>query len=148
MRHAPGATNVQEKRCGYGGSVHPIAAHRGNGSVVILIRWFISTVAVLVAAYLLPGVQVANFFVALVVAVVLGFANAVLRPILLMLTLPITLLTLGLFALAVNALLVLVTAAVVPGFAVDGFWWALLYSVVLAIVSGVLKQVEPRPVSG
>lgn len=136
MQHAPGATNVQEKR------------FRSLFRVVILIRWFISTVAVLVAAYLLPGVHVANFFVALVVAVVLGFANAVLRPILLMLTLPITLLTLGLFGLVVNALLVLVTAAVVPGFAVDGFWWALLYSVVLAIVSGVLKQVEPRPVSG
>lgn len=109
----------------------------------LLLHWLISAIAVLVAAYLLPGVHLENFFVALVVAIVLGLANAVIRPILLILTLPITLLTLGLFALVINAVLVLFTSALVHGFEVDGFWWALLFSVVLALVNAIMKSVEP-----
>lgn len=110
----------------------------------ILLHWLVSAVAVLVAAYLLPGVDVDNFFVALVVAIVLGLANAILRPILLVLTLPITLLTLGFFALVINAVLVLFTSALVRGFDVHGFWWAMLFSVLLALVNAVLKSAEPQ----
>ncbi len=100
-----------------------------------LVKLAIATVAVLVAAYLLPGVKVASFLAALVVAVVLGIANAVLRPVLVVLTFPITVVTLGLFLFVINAGIVLLVARVVPGFAVQGFWWALLFSLVVSVVN-------------
>ncbi len=114
----------------------------------LLIRILLSTIAVLVAAMLLPGVHAPDLKTALLVAVVLGFLNAVLRPILLLLTLPVTVLTLGLFVLVINAAMVLLAARIVPGFSVDGFWWALAFSVVMWIVQGILQQLDgdkPRP---
>lgn len=108
----------------------------------ILINWLVSGLAVLVAAYILPGVHVANFIVALVVAVVLGVINAFLKPLLILLTLPINILTLGLFTLVINALLVILTTLVVPGFSVDNFWWALLFSVVLSLITYFLHRLR------
>lgn len=108
----------------------------------ILINWLVSGLAVLVAAYILPGVHVANFIVALVVAVVLGVINAFLKPLLILLTLPINILTLGLFTLVINALLVILTTFVVPGFSVDNFWWALLFSVVLSLITYFLHRLR------
>ncbi len=101
----------------------------------ILINLVLSAIVILAAAYLLPGIHVANFTAALVAALVLGIVNAVIKPILLILTLPITIITLGLFTLVINALLILLTANLVPGFKVDGFFWALIMSVFLAIVN-------------
>jgi len=101
----------------------------------ILINWIISAMVVLVAAYLLPGVHVASFTAALVAALVLGIVNAVLKPILILLTLPINILTLGIFTFVINALLILLTARIVPGFEVNGFWWAIILSIVLAIIN-------------
>ncbi len=101
----------------------------------ILISWFVSALAILAASYLLPGVHIAGFLTALVVAVVLGIINAIIKPILVILTLPINILTLGLFTLVINAFLVLLTSAIVPGFKVDGFLWALIFSIVLSIIN-------------
>jgi len=109
----------------------------------ILLKWLASTVAILVAGSLLPGVRVDGFRTAFIAALMLGFANAFLRPVVLILTLPINLLTLGLLTFAINACFVLLTAYLVPGFEVEGFWWALLFSLVLALVNFVLNRVRP-----
>lgn len=105
----------------------------------ILINWVVSAVAILVAAYLLPGVTVSSFTAALVVAVVLGVINAFIKPILLLLTLPINILSLGLFTFVINALLIILVANLVPGFKVNGFWWALLFSIVLSLINSFLS---------
>jgi len=111
--------------------------------VHMLINWLITTVAILISAYLLPGVAVRSFGAALVTALVLGLINAFVRPILVILTLPLTVLTLGLFIFVLNALLVLLTSAIVPGFSVQSFWWALLFSLVFSLVSFVLHRIVP-----
>ncbi len=111
--------------------------------MIFLIHWLITTVAVLIAAYLLPGVAVKGFFAALVTALVLGLINTFIRPILLILTLPINLLTLGLFTFVINALLIMLTSAVVPGFDVRNFWWALLFSLVLSLIKWALNAMVP-----
>src|ERR1043166_820579 len=102
-----------------------------------LLYWLTATVAVLVSAYVLPGVMVSGFWVAVLTALVLGLVNAFLKPLLLFLTLPINLLTFGLFTFVINALLVLLVSYIIPGFQVANFWWALLFSVVLALVNAV-----------
>jgi putative membrane protein len=107
----------------------------------ILINWFVTTVAILIAAYLLPGVAIRSLAAAIVAALVLGLINAVIKPVLMVLTLPLTILTLGLFTFVLNALLVLLTSAIVPGFYVRNFWWALLFSLVFSIVSFVLHRI-------
>lgn len=106
----------------------------------ILISWLISTLAILVTAYLLPGVHVSGFMAAFVTALVLGIVNTVLKPVLVILTLPINVLTLGLFTLVINALLILLTTYIVPGFTVDNFLWALLFGLVLSIINSFLQR--------
>lgn len=98
----------------------------------------------MITAYLLPGVFLKSFFVALVVAVVLGLFNTVLKPILVVLTLPINILTLGLFTVVINAGLILLTSNLVDGFSVKGFWVALWFSVVLSLVNWILHIFEPE----
>lgn len=110
----------------------------------ILINWFISGLAVFAAAYILPGVHVDSFLTALIVALVLGIVNAIIKPILFVLTLPITLLTFGLFALILNALMILLTDALVVGFSVDGFFWALLFSFLLSLINSFLFHFSDR----
>lgn len=100
----------------------------------LLLRWIVSTIAILITAYILPGVSVTGLMAALVAALVLGIVNALIRPLLVLLTLPITILTLGLFVLIINALLVLLTSAIVPGFYIASFGWALIFGIVQAIV--------------
>jgi len=89
--------------------------------MAILINWLISALAVVVTAYLLPGVRLSGFVAALVTALVLGLINAFIKPVLSLLTLPLTIVTLGLFSLVLNALLILLAAKLVPGFQVNGF---------------------------
>jgi len=103
-----------------------------------LLQWLVSGLAIIITAYLLPGVKLTGFFAALVTALILGLINAFIRPVLILLTLPLNILTLGLFTLVINALLIMLAAAIVPGFAVQGFWWALLFGLVLAIINYVL----------
>lgn len=100
-----------------------------------LLQWLVSGLAIIITAYLLPGVRVTGFFAALVTALILGLINAFIRPVLILLTLPLNILTLGLFTLVINALLIMLAAAIVPGFSVHGFWWALLFGLVLAVIS-------------
>lgn len=104
----------------------------------ILINWVISALVILVTGYLLPGVHIDSFLTALVAALVLGIINAFIKPIIILLTLPINILTLGLFTFVINAFIILLTSALVPGFRVNGFWWALLFSIVLAIINTIL----------
>ena len=107
-----------------------------------LIHFIVSTIAILITAYILPGVHVSGLLSAFVLAVVLGAINLILRPILIFLTLPITIFTLGLFVLVINGLLVMLATYIVPGFTVDNFWYAFLFGIVLAIVSWVLQMFE------
>ena len=102
----------------------------------IFFQWFISALAIGIAAYIVPGVSVTLTSV-LVAAVVLGALNLFIRPILLALTFPITILTLGLFSLVINALLVMFVAYIVPGFSIVGFWNALFFALVLMVVNWV-----------
>jgi putative membrane protein len=106
-----------------------------------LLQWLVSGLAIIITAYLLPGVKVTGFFAALVTALILGLINAFIRPLLILLTLPLNILTLGLFTLVINALLILLAAAIVPGFSVQGFWWALLFGLVLAVISYALGTI-------
>jgi len=110
--------------------------------LILLARWVVNAAALLLVAYIYPGVHVESFFAALVAALVLGLVNAVIRPVLVILTLPVTILTLGLFLFVINALLFWLVAEVVKGFVVGGFLSALvgsiLYSVITLITSGIL----------
>ncbi|MDB5239132.1 MAG: rane protein of unknown function [Candidatus Parcubacteria bacterium] len=109
----------------------------------LLVHWLVYAAAILITAYLLPGVTVGGGIIsALILSVVLGAINLVLRPILILLTLPVTVVTLGLFVLVINALLVLLAASIVPGFAVANFWWAFLFAVILSLVMAVLGRIE------
>ncbi|MBF0457978.1 MAG: phage holin family protein [Nitrospirae bacterium] len=107
----------------------------------ILVSWLIMTGSVLVAAYLLPGVRVSGFGSALIVAVVIGILNAVVRPVLIVLTLPLTIFTLGLFILVINAIIVLIAGSVVKGFEVRGFFTAIWFSIILSIAHWILQAV-------
>lgn len=108
----------------------------------LLLHLAVSTIAVLVASYVLSGVHVSNVMTAVIVAIVLGVINAVVRPILGIITLPINLVSFGLFSFVLNALLIQGTALLVPGFSVDGFLWALAFGFVLSLVQSILHQVS------
>lgn len=102
----------------------------------ILFHWLVATLAILVAAYIVPGTTV-TLTGAIIAAIVLGALNLFIRPILLILTFPITVITLGFFSLVINALLVMLAAALVPGFVITGFWTALFFALVLAVINWV-----------
>jgi putative membrane protein len=109
-----------------------------------IFRLLIHMVAILIISYLLPGViWVEGVWAALVAAFLLGIVNAVLRPILIFFTLPITVLTLGLFLLVINGLMLLLVSSIVRGFHVNGFWGAVLGSILISLVSWVLSRVLP-----
>jgi putative membrane protein len=101
----------------------------------LLLHWLISAIAIGIAAYLIPGVHVATILAALVLAIVLGIINAFFKPIISLITLPLNILTLGLFSLIVNALLIMLAGMFVPGFTVDGFWPAFFFAIVLSLVN-------------
>ena len=103
-----------------------------------ILRILLTAAAVLLIANFLSGVHVENYTVALLVALVLGFLFAFLKPIIVVLTLPITIVTLGLFLLVINTALILLADKVVSGFSVDGFWIAMLFSILLSIAQSLL----------
>lgn len=109
----------------------------------MLVRWLVNAAALYLTALLLPGIRLRGLVATLIAAAVLGVANAVLRPLLLLLSLPLNLVTLGLFTLVINALMLLLASALVPGFEVRGFWPAFLGAVVLGVISFLLSQVVP-----
>lgn len=100
----------------------------------ILIKLLLGSIAVIITSYLLPGVTVVNFGSALIVAAVLALLNATLKPLLIILTIPVTVVTLGLFLLVINGAIILLADALVPGFLVDGFFWALMFSLIMALL--------------
>lgn len=107
----------------------------------ILITLILNTIAVFAAAYILPGVRLEGWTTAIVVAIVLGAVNSFLRPIIFLLTIPINILTLGLFTFVIMALMVLLVSSLVPGFEVRGFWWALAFALVLAIFNSFINSI-------
>jgi putative membrane protein len=105
----------------------------------ILLKWLMMALAIIITSYLVPNVVIASFWTALWLALFLGIINMALRPILILITLPINILTLGLFTFVINALLVLLSSSVIKGFEVNGFWTAMLFSIVLSIISYLLN---------
>lgn len=105
------------------------------------INIIVTAVAVLIASNLLPGVRVDAFTTSLLVALVLAFMNAIVKPILTILTIPITLLSMGLFLIVINGLIIILTDKLVDGFEVRNFWWALLFSFILSITTGILNMI-------
>jgi len=113
---------------------------------MFIVRWIINTLAVMLAAYLVPGVSVTNFWAALITALVMGLINAIVRPLVLILTLPVNILTLGLFTLVINALMFWLASAIVPGFYVAGFWpafgGALIFWAVSWLTNSLLREAK------
>jgi putative membrane protein len=109
-----------------------------------LIRAVVSALALWLAAVLVPGIGFSGVGSLILAALLLGLVNALVKPVVLVLTLPLTILTLGLFLLVVNAAMLGLVGALIPGFEVDGFWPALLGALVVSLVSWVAGQVEPR----
>lgn len=109
-----------------------------------IIKILISGLAVLITAYLLPGVTVDGMLGAVIVAAVLALLDAVVKPLMIILTLPVTVVTLGLFLFVINALVILLAGKIVPGFTVEGFWWALLFSIILSIINSVFEGMAKR----
>src|SRR5690554_5422878 len=107
----------------------------------LIIRILLTAVAVVLLAYILPGVDVSGFGAAIIVAVVLGLLNVFVKPILVILTLPITVVTLGLFLLVINAGIILLADNFIDGFTVTGFWVALLFSLLLSLLQSILFSV-------
>jgi putative membrane protein len=98
----------------------------------------------MVVSYLLPGVHVTNFFTAFILAIVLAFLNYIVKPILVIFTIPLTVLTLGLFLLVINAIIILLASGLVSGFEVDGFWWAILFSLLLSLTNSFLFNISKK----
>jgi putative membrane protein len=104
-----------------------------------LIKILVSALAIYLVALIMPHVQIDDQFTVLLVALVLAFLDAIVKPLLTILTIPITIFTFGFFLLAINAFIILIATRLVPGFHVDGFWWALWFSLVLSITNGFLN---------
>ncbi len=105
----------------------------------LLIRWLVVTAAIILASYLLDGIEIKNFFSAFFAAAALGILNALFRPILIVLTLPINILTLGLFTFLINALMLKMASGIIPGFEVHGFWTAIFGSLIISAISWLLN---------
>ncbi|HBA54191.1 phage holin family protein [Syntrophorhabdus aromaticivorans] len=106
---------------------------------MLIIHWLVMTASIMIVAYVIPGVTVSGFFAALWVALFLGIVNVLLKPLLILITLPINILTLGLFTFIINGLLILLASSVIKGFQVSGFWVAVLFSILLSIVNFLLN---------
>jgi len=109
-----------------------------------IIQLIVSALAILISSYILPGVNVENITTALLVAAVLAFLNAVLKPLMIFLTIPVTVITLGSFLLVINAAIILLTDKLIDGFHVRGFWWALIFSLLLPFVTSLLNGLQVK----
>jgi putative membrane protein len=108
--------------------------------MMLIVVWILNAVALLAVAYLVPGILVASFGSAMIAALVLGLLNALVKPVLILLTLPITIVTLGLFLLVLNALVFWFAGSVLKGFQVQGFWWAVLGAILYSIISTIFSS--------
>lgn len=109
-----------------------------------LIQILLTAIVVLVLGELLPGIHVAAFTTSIIVAAVLALLNLIVKPILVFLTLPATLITFGLFLLVINAVIILLADYLIGGFTVDGFWYALLFSVLLSLMQSILFSITEK----
>lgn len=109
-------------------------------ALYILANLILSSVVVFVTASLLPGVFIRGFGTAVVVAVILGLLNSLIRPILFILTLPVNILTLGLFTFVIMGFMVWLTSQIVPGFEIQNFWWCILFAIILAVLNGIIQM--------
>lgn len=112
-----------------------------NVSMNLIIRWFATATTLLILAYAIPGITVSGVYIALITALVLGLVNAVIRPIFIVLTLPINIVTLGLFTFVINALMFWFVASFIDGFAVSGFWAAFVGAFLLTLSSWLINLV-------
>lgn len=106
----------------------------------LILKLLINAAAVFILAYVLEGVNVDGYIGALIVAVVLSILNLLVKPILVIFTLPATILTLGLFLLVINAIIILLADELISGFSVKNFWWAILFSILLSILQSILQS--------
>lgn len=111
----------------------------------LIIRWVINALALMLVAYLLPSIEIEGFYIALITALILGLINAVIRPLLILITLPINIITLGLFTFVLNALLFWFVASFVEGFYVAGFWAAFFGALIFSIVSSLANGLVTGP---
>jgi len=109
-----------------------------------IIRLFLSALAVVITAYLLPGVILEDYLSAIIVAGLLALLNVTVKPILVLFTFPLTIFTLGLFLLVINALMILLADYFIPGFEVEGFWWALAFSLILSILTSLFSDLAGK----
>ncbi len=107
-----------------------------------LANLIVSTLAVVITSYVMPGVHVSGIFTALLVAAVLSFLNSIVKPLLVLLTIPFTIFSFGLFLLVINAVIILIASSLVEGFKVSGFWAALFFSLVLSLVTSLLNNLQ------
>ena len=108
--------------------------------MTLLLVWILNAVALLVVAYILPGIVVASFWSAMWAALVLGLINILVKPLFVLLTLPITIVTVGLFLFVINALMFWLAGSILKGFQVNGFWWAVLGALFYSLISGFLTN--------
>ena len=111
----------------------------------LLKRFIINCIAVAAGAWLLPGIHIENSFKYLIgVTLVLSILNTLLKPILILLTIPVTILTFGLFLIAINAIIVMIVGNIMNGFIVDSFWWAVLFSFIISVVNSLFRDSEAK----
>lgn len=115
----------------------------------LLTRLLLSSVAVIIATYLLPGIAITGssldaFITSFIVAVIISILNATVKPLLVIMTIPLTVVTLGLFLLVINAIVIMLAGSIVPGFIVDSFWWALIFSILLTIINSLLTDLSKK----
>lgn len=103
-----------------------------------IVKLILNALAIMLTAYLLPGIHIENFISALMLALVLAILNATVRPLLVILTIPVSVVTLGLFLIVINALVILLADWFIPGSHIDGFWWAVLFGFILSILNSIL----------
>jgi putative membrane protein len=104
-----------------------------------LLRWGINTVSLVLTGYLVKGIHISNLWAALMAALFLGLVNAFIKPVIIILTLPLNILSLGLLTFVINGLMLSFVAWAIPGFGVDGFWWAVLGALILSVISTTLS---------
>ncbi|MBD0850633.1 phage holin family protein [Maribacter arenosus] len=107
----------------------------------LILRILLSAIAVVILSKILPGVGVDTYMTAIIVAIVLSLLNFIVKPILVILTLPVTILTLGLFLLIINAIIILLADSLITGFSVENIWWALLFSLLLSFLQSILFSI-------
>ncbi len=108
---------------------------------ILLAKWFVLAIAIMTASYLIDGIEVSGFFSSIFTAVILGFLNLFLRPVIIILTLPINILSFGLFTFVINALILKMASGVISGFHITGFWPAIWGSIIISLASWLLNSI-------